>query len=170
MQNSSNRLPNKGVSASRLHLIIWEFVNTQKHALRVRRRQEHFIYGLFNNAVITEGFIVLNEEVVNIWKEVVAQSRSQTDICLEGMGKITKHLSLQLVICIGYEEGTRKCGHAKAQAVTGFLPGMLGFKLGPIHVGFMVDRVTLRQVFSEQDGCTLSVSFHQCSIFVTNAT
>jgi len=76
MQNSSNRVPKKGVSGSRLHLIVRKFVNTQQPALRVRMKQEHFIDELFNNAVIIEGFPVLKDELVKIWKEVVAQSRS----------------------------------------------------------------------------------------------
>jgi hypothetical protein len=90
MQNSSNRLPKKGVSGSSLHLIVCEFVNTQQPALRVRIKWEHFIDELFNNAVIIEGFPVQEDELVKIWKETVAQSRSQTGICLEGLGKITK--------------------------------------------------------------------------------
>ena len=42
----------------------------------------NFFNGLFNNSVIIEGFTVLKDELVKIWKEGVAQSRSQAGICL----------------------------------------------------------------------------------------
>ena len=34
----------------------------------------------------------------------------------------------------------------------------------PVHVGFVVDKVSLGQVFPQYFGFPLSVSFHRCSI------
>jgi hypothetical protein len=42
---------------------------------------------------------------------------------------------------------------------------MAGFYPGSVHVGFVVDKVALGQVFSpEYFGFPLSISFHRCSI------
>jgi hypothetical protein len=38
------------------------------------------------------------------------------------------------------------------------------FDPGSVHVGFVVDKVTLRQGFLEYFGLPQSISFHQCSI------
>jgi hypothetical protein len=39
-----------------------------------------------------------------------------------------------------------------------------GFDPGSVHVGFVVDKVALGQVFPEYFGLSLSISFHRCSI------
>lgn len=42
---------------------------------------------------------------------------------------------MQLVIWIGYEQGTFKCGCARLkQLVTGLSQGLLGFKPRPVHM------------------------------------
>jgi hypothetical protein len=38
------------------------------------------------------------------------------------------------------------------------------FDPGSLHVGFVVDKVTLGQAFTEYFGLPQSISFHQCSI------
>jgi hypothetical protein len=50
------------------------------------------------------------------------------------------------------------------QLVAGFSPRRPGFDSGPIHVGFVVDKVALGRVFPEYFGFLLSMSFHRCSI------
>jgi hypothetical protein len=45
--------------------------------------------------------------------------------------------------------------------VAGFLPRRPGFEPGPGHVGFVVDKVALGQVFSEYLGFPCQSSFHQ---------
>jgi hypothetical protein len=47
--------------------------------------------------------------------------------------------------------------------VAGLSPRRPGFEPGSIHVGFVVDKVALGQVFSEVFGFTLSISFHRRS-------
>jgi hypothetical protein len=39
-----------------------------------------------------------------------------------------------------------------------------GFDPGSVQVGFVVDKVTLGQVFPEYFGLPLSISFHRCCI------
>jgi hypothetical protein len=55
--------------------------------------------------------------------------------------------------------------------VAGLSPRRPGFAPGSIHVGFVVDKVALGQVFSEFFGFPLSVSFHRRSpnSYVRNA-
>jgi hypothetical protein len=43
-------------------------------------------------------------------------------------------------------------------------PRRPGFDPGSVHVGFVVDKVALGQVFSEHFSFPLSVSFHRCSV------
>jgi hypothetical protein len=45
-----------------------------------------------------------------------------------------------------------------------------GFDRGSVHVGFVVDKVALGQVFPEYFGLPLSVSLHRCSITRTTTT
>jgi hypothetical protein len=45
--------------------------------------------------------------------------------------------------------------------VPGFPPRQPGFKLGSSHVGVVVDKVALGQVFSEYLGFSCQSSFHQ---------
>jgi hypothetical protein len=45
----------------------------------------------------------------------------------------------------------------------GLSPRRAGFALGSVHVGFMVEKVILGQIFSEFFGFPLSVSFHRDS-------
>jgi hypothetical protein len=45
--------------------------------------------------------------------------------------------------------------------VAGFLPRRPGFKPGYSHVGFVVDKVALRQIFSEYFGFPCQSSIHQ---------
>jgi hypothetical protein len=45
--------------------------------------------------------------------------------------------------------------------VAGFPPRRSGFKPGPGHVEFVVDKVAQRQVFSEYFGFPCQSSFHQ---------
>jgi hypothetical protein len=39
-----------------------------------------------------------------------------------------------------------------------------GFDPGSVHMGFVVDKVALGQVFPEYFGLPLSISFHRCSM------
>jgi hypothetical protein len=49
--------------------------------------------------------------------------------------------------------------------VAGLSPRRPGFDPGPVHVGFVVDKVALGQVFPPKYfGFSLSISFHRCSI------
>ena len=49
--------------------------------------------------------------------------------------------------------------------VAGFSPRRPGLDAGSVHVGFVVDKVALGQVFPpEYFGFPLSISFHRCSI------
>jgi hypothetical protein len=43
-------------------------------------------------------------------------------------------------------------------------PRRPGFNHGSVHVGFVVDKVALGQVFPEYFGFPLSISFHPCPI------
>jgi hypothetical protein len=45
-----------------------------------------------------------------------------------------------------------------------------GFDAGTVHMGFVVDKVVLGQVFPEYFGLPLSISFHRCSITRTTTT
>jgi hypothetical protein len=45
--------------------------------------------------------------------------------------------------------------------VAGFPPRRPGFEPGPGHVGFVVDKVALGQVFSEYFGFSCQFEFHQ---------
>jgi hypothetical protein len=51
------------------------------------------------------------------------------------------------------------------QLVAEFLPRRPGFAPRAVHVGFVVYKVALGQVFPESFGFILSISFHRCSIF-----
>jgi hypothetical protein len=46
----------------------------------------------------------------------------------------------------------------------GLPPRKPGFNPGSVHVGFVVDKVALGQVFPEFFSFPLSISFHRCSI------
>jgi hypothetical protein len=48
----------------------------------------------------------------------------------------------------------------------GLLPWITRFPAWSVHVGFVVDKVAVGQVFSELFNFSLSVSFHQCSILI----
>jgi hypothetical protein len=48
--------------------------------------------------------------------------------------------------------------------VAGLSPRRSGFDPGSVHLGFLVDKVALGQVFPEYFGFPLSISFHRCSI------
>jgi hypothetical protein len=48
--------------------------------------------------------------------------------------------------------------------VAGFPPRRPGFETGSFHVGFVVDKMVLGQVFSKYFGFPLSISFYRCSI------
>jgi hypothetical protein len=48
--------------------------------------------------------------------------------------------------------------------VAGLSPRRPGFDPGSVHVGFVVDKVALGQVFLRVLGFPLSISFHWCSI------
>jgi hypothetical protein len=39
-----------------------------------------------------------------------------------------------------------------------------GFDPGSVHVGFVVDKLAVGQVFPDYFGLPLSISFHRCSI------
>jgi len=52
------------------------------------------------------------------------------------------------------------------RSVTGLSPGRPRFRLHLVHVGFVVDNVAMRQVFSDYFTSPLSISSHQCSIFI----
>jgi hypothetical protein len=54
--------------------------------------------------------------------------------------------------------------------VAGLSPLGPGFIPGPVHVGFILDKVALGHVYSEDCGFPLSVSFHQCSLFIHSST
>jgi hypothetical protein len=47
-----------------------------------------------------------------------------------------------------------------SRLVAGLLPRRPDFTLGAVHVGFVVEKLELGQVFSEFFGCFLSVLFH----------
>jgi len=48
----------------------------------------------------------------------------------------------------------------------GFPPWRPTFSPRPVHVGFVVDKVAMGQIFYEYFSFPLSVSFHQCSILI----
>jgi hypothetical protein len=48
----------------------------------------------------------------------------------------------------------------------GLLPWTTRFPTWSVHVGFVVDKVAVRQVFSELFNFFLLVSFYQCSILI----
>jgi hypothetical protein len=52
--------------------------------------------------------------------------------------------------------------------VVGLQPRRPGFDPGSVHVGFVMDKVTLGQVFPQYFGFPLSVSFQRCSITSKN--
>jgi hypothetical protein len=56
------------------------------------------------------------------------------------------------------------------QLDTGLSPRKPRFAPGSVHVGFMVDKVTLGQVFLEFFGFPLSKSFQHCSILIYHRT
>jgi hypothetical protein len=51
----------------------------------------------------------------------------------------------------------------QSKAVPWLGPRRPGFDPGSVHVGFVVDKVTLGQVFPEYFGFLLSISFNRCS-------
>jgi hypothetical protein len=59
------------------------------------------------------------------------------------------------------EQSTYKAAPLLKRLVAGFPPRRSGFKPGSSHVGFVVDKVTLGQVFSEYFGFPCQSSFHQ---------
>jgi hypothetical protein len=76
---------------------------------------------------------------------------------------------LKLAICISWAALNRtKCGQAVPllrRLVTGLSPRRAGLDPGSVHVGFVVDKVALGQVFfPEYFGFPLSISFNRCSI------
>jgi hypothetical protein len=59
-----------------------------------------------------------------------------------------------------YRHFTREVGSAVVEAVTSFPPQLPGFKTKSGHVGFVVDKVALGQVFSKYTGFSCQ-SLHQ---------
>jgi hypothetical protein len=56
------------------------------------------------------------------------------------------------------------CGHVMAEVSCCPITAGNGFNPKPAHVGFVVDKVTLGQVFLEY--FSFPLSFHQCSTFI----
>jgi hypothetical protein len=65
-----------------------------------------------------------------------------------------------------YTHVTGCVGRAMAQArlVAGLSPRRPGFDPGSVHMGFVVDKVALGQVFPRVLRFSLSISFHRCCI------
>jgi hypothetical protein len=62
---------------------------------------------------------------------------------------------------MGHKEGYKRAAPQLKRLVAGFPPRRPGFKPGSSHVGFVVDKVALGQVFSEYFGFPCQSSFHQ---------
>jgi hypothetical protein len=98
--------------------------------------------------------------------------------------RILRHLSLQWLIpshTSGFRRGVVQMGWVGCletsvtnhqpravpwlrRLVAGLLLRRPGFDPGSVHVGFMVDKVALGQVFLRVVGFPLSISFHWCSV------
>jgi hypothetical protein len=68
---------------------------------------------------------------------------------------------MQLIILI-YIHNTR----VAIKTTDGFPPWRPKFSPRPVHVGFVVDKVAMGQIFYEYFSFLLSVPFHQCSISI----
>ena len=82
------------------------------------------------------------------------------------MVRFLHHLNRNFSIDLNYPSAETLAVLLLWHFFSGHSPRRAGLKLRPVRVGFVVDKMSLGQVFSEYVALNLSVSFHQSSVTI----